>query len=136
MSLRNLKELRSEIDKTIAEIEALPQRRDIDIASDFNSDSACVAEVKRIDGDKKKGVWRQLQKIYCSTEHCPNCPHGWYWYTYRSNKKTGKVTAHFTGIPVFEPKLIDKLKKKALQAKPVAYEFVEFAKETPKDEPE
>jgi hypothetical protein len=73
MSLRSLTELRDEIDNVIAEIQALSRRRDIDIASDFTGDPALVAEVKRVCGDKKRGVWRQLQKIYC--EHCP---HGWY----------------------------------------------------------
>jgi hypothetical protein len=135
MSLRTLKELRAEIDTATAEIQSLPERRDIDIAADFNGDPALVAEVKRIVGDKSKGQWRQLQKIFCRAEHCPDCPHGWYWYSYQSNKKTGKVIARFTGTPVLPPELTDKLMEKALKTKPVAYEFQDLAKKIPKKVP-
>ena len=53
-SLRSLKELRAEIDVVTVEIESLPKRRDIDIASNFEGDSARVADMNRIVGDKSK----------------------------------------------------------------------------------
>ena len=53
-SLRSLKELRAEIDVVTVEIESLPKRRDIDIASNFEGDSARVADMNSIVGDKSK----------------------------------------------------------------------------------
>ena len=86
MPLSKLRQLRNDLDILISEIENGP-RREIDIAEDHTGDPALIAEVVRVEGDKTSGKWYQVERIYCSLERCPNCPHGDFWYEYQVNKK-------------------------------------------------
>ena len=122
MPLRKLKELRDCIEGIIEGIEASPERREIDIAVEHSGEAELVHTVYRNRGSKNRGIWYQVQTIYCSLDRCPNCPHGPYSYTYRRNKKRGTLSVTFRGKPVFHPEFIEKLMQ---QVKPpiAAYEF-------------
>src|SRR5690348_1301331 len=54
-----------------------------------------VLETKTV----QPGKWKSKQTVYCSPEHCPSCPHGPYWYDYRSSKRKRKVIVRFDGVP-------------------------------------
>lgn len=120
--LQRLRKLRDDILSIIDELEALPDRRDVDIAAAFTGDPALVHEVDHIIGKKDTGKWVQLQKIYCSLERCPECPHGWYLYRYRSNKKRGTVSVEFLNKPGFSPELM-KTMSKSVSRPPVGFEI-------------
>ena len=85
----------------ISAIEKGP-RREIDIADEHTGDPALIAYAVLLGGDKEKGSWRQRERIYCSLEKCPSCPHGEYFYAYRRNKKRGTVTVKFCEEAVFK----------------------------------
>jgi len=92
----------------ISEIEKGP-RREIDIADEHTGDPTPIASEILLDGDKEQGRWYQRERIYCSLERCPNCPHGDYFYAYRRNKRRGTVTVQFGGIPVFKREDIENM---------------------------
>jgi hypothetical protein len=99
LPLRKLRELATDVQSVIRELEKAPVRRDIDIAAEHSGHADLIHSVARIIGDKASGRWRQIQNIYCCLEHCPQCPHGEFVFRYRRNKKTGKITVSFAGIP-------------------------------------
>src|SRR3990167_2013873 len=112
MPLRWLRELQECIQGIIAEMEALPSAREIDIAAEHAGEPHLIHKVYRLRGDRKRGRWSQLQRIYCSAERCANCPHGPYWYTYRTNKKRGTLSVTFTGKgAAFSPELLEELER-------------------------
>ena len=80
----------------ITELESGP-RREVDIATAHTGDPTLVDQVLRVAGDKTSGKWFQVERIFCSTEKCPKCPHGDYMYEYRHNKKKGTTTVRFKG---------------------------------------
>lgn len=96
MSLAELRHLRDELQILTTELENGP-RREIDIATDHTGDPALVSQVLRVDGDKTSGKWFQVERIFCSTEKCPKCPHGAYHYEYRYNKRKGTTTVRYRG---------------------------------------
>jgi hypothetical protein len=71
--------------------------------------------------ERSTGSSRRLQSIYCSFERCPDCPHGPYWYVYRTSKRKGVVFVRFDGSPAFPPSLIEEMRKHV--SPPVAYEL-------------
>ena len=97
LPLVELMELRDELQIIITDIENGP-RREIDIATDHKGDPDLIAQVLRIVGDKTNGKWIQVERIFCSKEKCPKCPHGDFHYEYRINKKKGITTVRFKGI--------------------------------------
>ena len=96
MPLFALRRLRDELQILISELESGP-RREIDIATAHIGNPALVVQVLRIIGDKTSGKWIQVERILCSLERCPNCPHGEFMYEYRQNKKTGTTRVTFKG---------------------------------------
>lgn len=96
MSLSALRKLRDELQVLINEIENGP-RREIDIATDHKGDPAFIAEIVKIIGDKKSGKWIQVERIFCSKEKCPECPHGDFHYEYRLNSRKGTTSVRYRG---------------------------------------
>src|SRR5215510_4733766 len=68
MSIKKLEELRSEVDKALEELQALPERREIDIAADFNGDPAFIHKESVFSGKKGEGAWTMSLQIYCRQE--------------------------------------------------------------------
>jgi hypothetical protein len=50
---------------------------------------------------------RKLQEIFCSRERCARCPHGPFWFVFRSSKKG--TTVRFQSAPPLPPDLIDQM---------------------------
>ena len=108
MPLSNLRRLRDELQVLISELEHGP-RREIDIATAHTGDPALIVQVLRIIGDKTRGKWIQVERILCSLERCPNCPHGEFMYEYRQNKKSGTTRVTFKGKG-FDQQALDNLR--------------------------
>ena len=114
MPLLKLKKLRECIEKIIERIEASSERREIDIASEHSGRADLIHTVHPIygvSGDKNRGRWNQVESIYCCQERCPKCPHGPYWYSYRTNKRRGTLVVTFRGSPVLSPDSLESLKR-------------------------
>lgn len=112
MPLTTLRKIQSDLNALVRELEGAP-RREVDIATAHKGIAALtceVLEVKRVGVGKRL---RQLETIYCSSEHCPLCPHGPYWYEYQTNKRRKTVTVVFRGKMAFDYDLIQELKKNA-----------------------
>ena len=109
MSLKTLRELRDDLSEIIREQEAQP-RREIDIAAEHTGDPALIARVLRTVGDPNSGRWHQVERIYCTFERCPRCPHGDFRYRYQRNKRKGTITVDYVGTQVFDHELIERLK--------------------------
>src|SRR5262249_21574326 len=120
-------ELRSEVDKALEELQALPERREIDIAADFNGDPAFIHKESVFSGKKGEGAWTMSLQIYCRQERCPRCPHGWFNYRYRRNRKTGNVRIEWTGgSPTIDPDVMKELRKGVAPPQAAyAYEIIE-----------
>ena len=104
-SLVWLRQYREDLDAVIGELESVPERREIDIAAEHSGEPDLVGEVLDV---QDEGRWReQLQTIYCSTDRCPRCPHGPYWYTYRQNVRKGTTSIRYAGRPFVDMKLVD-----------------------------
>ena len=121
MPLCQLRELHTELNKIITELEILPNKREIDIAAEHSNNPHLVAKIYRTVGDKSRGRWKQLESIFCSSDHCQQCPHGPYWYGYRRNKRHGTLTLKFAGRPAFHPDDIELLRQRTTI--PAAYEI-------------
>ena len=122
MPLQKLHRLRTDVDRFIAEIEGGPQR-EIDIAFE-HSDPALVGRVLRTIGDPGAGTRYQIERIYCSIEKCPRCPHGDFWFRYRrsGNKGTLKKECVGFGAPMaFDHELLEQMKGGLRE--PVSYIF-------------
>lgn len=124
LPLLKLRKLRSDIDILISELESSP-RRELDIAVGRAEAPDMPHEVIEVRGGKRPGGWRQLEKIYCSLERCPNCPHGPYWYRYRANKRKKTVTVAFAGKPFFDHEFIQQLRKDARPGKPYIIQSIQ-----------
>ena len=106
--LRKLRRLSGDLQELIFELESGP-RREIDIAVDHNGDDpTLIAQVLRTEGDPKSNHWYQVERIFCSTERCPSCPHGDFRYRYRRSKN-GKITKKYTGKMAFDHETIERL---------------------------
>jgi hypothetical protein len=121
--LKDLRQLRDQISQSIDEISAQP-RREIDIAADFDGRPDLVAEVLRTRGNPDSGKWKQLQRIYCSPEHCSECPHGEFWYRYTRNRKKKTLKSTYIGKPGLSQ---DELQHLNEQRRPIVA-FVEVVK--------
>lgn len=51
---------------------------------------------------------RKLQEIYCAEEPCPKCPHGPFWFVFRSSRLHG-TRIRFQSAPALPPDLIEKM---------------------------
>lgn len=107
MPLSELRRLRDDLQKLVSELENSP-RREIDIATAQTGDPALTAQVLRIIGDKNSNKWGQVERILCSSERCPNCPHGDFRYEYWKNKKSGVIKVIYKG-KAFPQEALDKL---------------------------
>ena len=107
MPLSKLRQLRDDLQKLVSELENSP-RREIDIATAHTGDPALTVQVLRIIGDKNSNKWGQVERILCSLERCPNCPHGDFTYEYRKNKKSGAGKVIYKG-EAFSQEALDKL---------------------------
>lgn len=50
----------------------------------------------------------KLQEIYCCEARCSHCPHGPFWFVYRSSRQQG-IKVRFQGTPALPPELIDEM---------------------------
>ena len=96
MSLSELWRLRDDLQNIISELENSP-RREIDIATNHTGDPALIARILRVDGDKSRGKWFQVERIFCSIERCADCPHGDFWYEYSQSKKHRTTKVKYRG---------------------------------------
>ncbi len=110
MPLHKLRPLPDEILKLIKELEAGP-RREIDIVTEHSEDPALVARILRTEGDPNGNDWYQIERIYCSPEKCPNCPHGDYRFRYQRNKRKKTIRKKFIAKMVFDHETIERMKK-------------------------
>ncbi len=115
MTIPYLKRFRDELSALINELELGP-RREIDIGANHVGDRELIHAVLETRGDKQSGRCRELQRIYCSTSRCPQCPHGPFWYRYRVNKRKKAIDVIYEGMLVFDYEAI-----KAMDIKPPAF---------------
>ncbi len=123
MPLVKLKKLQSDLELLLRELEAGP-RREVDIAWEHRGVPAQICEVLEVRHVDKGKRWKQLEKIYCSAARCLKCPHGPYWYEYRTNKRRETVTVVFKGKMAFDYDLIRELKRNTRPGKPYVFETV------------
>ncbi|MDA2928508.1 hypothetical protein MYX84_00945 [Acidobacteria bacterium AH-259-O06] len=110
MPLKELKKLRDDIQTAIDELEALPEKRKIDLAAEHSGKAEMIHEIIDIEGESGKRKWTQWETIYCSPEKCSECPHGPFMFTYRANKK-GTVRIVDYGIPAFDIRALKEMEK-------------------------
>jgi hypothetical protein len=110
MPLIKLRKLRSDLDSLIREVETA-SRREIDIAAEHSGSPAMIHEVLELKGTRGASRWRQLEKIYCSAERCQRCPHGPFWYEYRTNKREKTVVVKFAGKSIFDYEVLRDLRR-------------------------
>ena len=110
MPLRKLCPLPGEIQKLIAELEAGP-RREIDFVTENPADQSLVERVLRTEGDSQGSKWYQNERIYCSPEHCPECPHGDYRFRYQRNERKKTIRKTFVAKMAFDHEVIERLKR-------------------------
>jgi hypothetical protein len=77
-----------------------------------------VASVLRVIGDPNSGDWYQVERIYCSAERCPRCPHGDFRFRYRRNKRKDTLSVKYMGTMAFSYEVIEELR--AGVRKPIA----------------
>jgi hypothetical protein len=119
MPLRNLRELASDVQALVRELENAKMRREIDIASEHQGDKNLIHSVVRTIGDKSTGRWRQVENIYCCLEHCPQCPHGEFVFRYRRNIRKRTVSVTFVGMPALPNELLEMMRSEVRD--PVPY---------------
>lgn len=96
MPLSKLRCLRDELEALISRFEnGLP--REIDIAMAHTGAPALIAQVLRVWDEETNSKWIQAERIFCSLEKCPNCPHGDFMYEYKRNKKLGTISVRYKG---------------------------------------
>jgi hypothetical protein len=124
MPLMRLRKLHSELAGLIRDLEASP-RREVDVAYDHRGlpgQTCQVLEVKHITPGRKR---RQLEKVYCSERRRGRCPHGPYWYEYRSNARGETVAVTFKGAPAFDYNFLQELKRNTSLGKPYVLQRTE-----------
>jgi hypothetical protein len=109
MPVRKLRDLQQELDQLVREVANQPPR-ETDVAFDHTGDPSLVAKVLRIIGYPNSGSWYQVERIYCSPERCPRCPHGDFKFRYRHNKRKGTTSKKYVARMAFEQEVIDRLK--------------------------
>lgn len=110
MPLGELRSLAGELQQLIGELEAGP-RREIDLIAEHSGDPALVARILRIEGDPKSSNWYQIERIYCSVERCPECPHGDYRFRYQQNKRKKTLKKTFIAKMAFDHETIENIKR-------------------------
>jgi hypothetical protein len=108
MPLRKLREFHQELGQLVRGIANQPPR-DIDIAFDHTGDPSVVAKVLRVIGEPTSSAWYQVERIYCSKERCPRCPHGDFAFQYRRNKRKGTTSKRYVATTAFGQEVIDRL---------------------------
>jgi len=109
MPLGELRRLRDSINRRIQQIEQ-GDRREIDIAYEHAGSPEQTARILGIIGDPYSGKWSQVERVFCSTERCPHCPHGDFLYRYRRNKRRGTTSAKYVGTMAFSDETIQHLR--------------------------
>lgn len=107
MPLRELRRFARDLQRLIAEVESKP-RREIDIATEHSGDPTLVDRVSRVEGNTQDQKWYQVERICCSRERCPSCPHGDFRYRYQRSKH-GKITKKYVGTMAFDSETIERL---------------------------
>jgi hypothetical protein len=113
MPLTELRRLASDLQKLIQELEAGPQR-DIDIATEHNGDPKLVAKVLRTSGSPSDHHWYQVERIYCSIERCPSCPHGDFKYRYQ-RRKNGTIRKKYICKMALSDEIVQRMKSTVTQ---------------------
>src|SRR5262249_36239927 len=108
ISLRKLRRFAGDLQELIADLGSSPVR-EIDIATEHSGDPAFVARVLRTDGDPESGRWYQVERIYCSVERCPACPHGDFKYRYQRSKK-GTISKKYMSTMALSHEIIEWLR--------------------------
>lgn len=111
MTLRELRSHRDYLNELVAEFEK-SEPRWIDVLFEHH-DPNLVAQVLRLDGDPNSSDWRQLERIYCCAQRCPQCPHGDHWFRYRRNKRKGTVTRKYSGTAYFPFDVMERMRAQA-----------------------
>ena len=94
-SLNHLRQYRDDFDVVIRELEAEPIRA-IDIAEAFDGSPELVHELIEEQEPVSRGRIERTEEIYCSHNHCDECPHGPFIFSYPTGG-TGQVK--FKGFP-------------------------------------
>jgi hypothetical protein len=119
MPLRKLRRLAADLEKLIKELEGTPLR-EIDIAAEHSGDPALVAQVLRTHGSAQDRQWFQVERIYCSIERCPSCPHGDFKYRYQ-RRKDGTFTKKYICKMAVNGEIVEWMKSTVTQGH--AYEL-------------
>jgi len=106
MPAKRLRMIAAEINTVLRELETASARRDIDIGAEYDGRDDLIYEVEGTRGSQASGRWHQIQTIYCSLAHCPNCPHGPFRFAYYRNKRKKKTRVRFVGIPALPEQLL------------------------------
>jgi hypothetical protein len=96
--------IREEIDSFIATKVATEEN---EIACN-HFDPALIAQVHRI-RERSPSHKSQLQTIYCTSKKCPLCPHGPFWYSYRSRNRGNSISVRYEGKPAFSIEALDRM---------------------------
>jgi hypothetical protein len=110
LSLCELRRLKDGITVLIQEIEQ-GERREIDIASEHTGARELSARVLRVIGDPSSGKWEQIERIYCSLERCPRCPHGDFRYRYQRDRRRGSVSVRYIGTMALSHETVEHLRE-------------------------
>lgn len=90
-------------------------------------DPALVCEVLET-REVQHGKFKKKQTVYCSPKRCPSCPHGPYWYAYRSSKRKRKVAVCFDGVPGLPQQTLNSMRETSSIRDAAAYR-IEIYKE-------
>jgi hypothetical protein len=118
MPLRRLRELAADVESVIHELESSTLRREIDIAEEHDGNASLIHSVVRKIGNEKTGRWRQVEWIYCCSQHCPRCPHGEFVFRYRRNRRKHTTNVSFVGMPALDDKTLEWMRSTVRQAVP------------------
>jgi hypothetical protein len=124
MPLIELRRLRDGINSCIQQLEQ-GEKREIDIAYEHTGDPERTARVLRVIGDPNSGRWSQVERVFCSAERCPDCPHGDFLYRYRRNRRRGTTSAKYGGTMAFSDETIQHLRRDVRMGE--AYEITIYA---------
>src|ERR1700733_2538017 len=119
MPLRDLREFAADVQALVRELESAKVRREIDIASEHQGNNDLIHSIVRTIGDKSTGRWRQVEKVYCCSERCPQCPHGEFIFRYRRNLRKHTMSVTFVGMPGLPNEILEVMRSEVRD--PVPY---------------
>jgi hypothetical protein len=109
LPLAALRSLQKELDQIIKTREAAA-KSDADIAAEVD-DPILIHSFSKKKVRRGKRKWLQQMRLYCCTSHCPECPHGPYWFLFRFDRSRNVVVARAHEGPALPPETMDFLKE-------------------------